>query len=79
MAPAAAGVGGGLSLLAGAFAGQIFGPTAATQQVPGQVGDAYEISGMRAARGTPFPLQVIYQRGGRTVTDTLSAVLISGP
>ena len=66
------------SSLTNAFAGQIYGPTTSSL-FPGQVGESYDLSGIRAARGTAFPLQVIYQRNGRTVTDTLSAVQISGP
>jgi hypothetical protein len=64
--------------LSNAFAGEVYNlPLAPT--LPGQVGEAFDFTGMRAARGTPFPVQVIYQRNGSTVTDTLTAIQISGP
>jgi hypothetical protein len=46
---------------------------------PGQVGNAYNLFGDRAARGTPFRLLVSYFANRLNHTDTVTAVQISGP
>src|SRR6185295_18640302 len=62
-----------VALRPGRFEGVIFGEEA-NPTFPGQVGNAYNLVGQRAAAGQPFQLQVTYTRNGQSVTGTLTAL-----
>jgi hypothetical protein len=60
------------------FVGTIYGAVR-LPDLPGQVGNSYQLTGLRATPGTPFPVVVTYRDGGFERSDTLTAVQVRSP